>query len=1238
MNADSIVTDTTSLAGTCPLDLTAPPVSGGPVEIPEGRSYEIRNYDGMKPFLMTIAGSGDHWMYLSSTGGLTCGRRSPDQALFPYYTDDKIHDAVHTTGPVTVLRVADVGVDGGAEGSAVPERSLAGSDGSDGSDDARPEVRHLWKPFSDEYRGIYRITRTLYKRLTGDLVVFEERNETLGLAFRYSWRFSGRYGFVREATVRNLTERRRRIEVLDGLRNILPAGVDRPTQERASTLVDAYKLAEVVPDTDLAVYSMSSLITDRAEPSEGLRASVAWHTGLEGATVLVSEEQIAAFTAGTPVAREESIRGRRGAYLVCATVELAPAGTEAGTEVERKAGPGAGTAAQPGAASTAPDASSTEPGAASAEPGAASTEPDAASTWTIVADTDRDTVAVADLEWMLRQTPVRDERRRMILDDIAAGEDALQRRVARTDGLQYTADTMTRARHYSNALFNIMRGGIPVDGYTIGRDDLLSFIESRNGGVADAHRDRIAGFDATLSYTTLLEEARRSGDPHLERLVLEYLPLTFSRRHGDPSRPWNKFSIEIENPDGSPRLAWQGNWRDIFQNWEALALSYPGYLPGMVAVFLNASTADGYNPYRISREGIDWEVFDPEDPWSNIGYWGDHQIVYLYRLLELLNRHQPGMLEEWLARPVFASAEVPYRIKRFDEIVANPYESITFDDARAARIDERVATVGADGKLLHREDRPDLVSLTEKLLVTILTKLSNYVPDGGIWMNTQRPEWNDANNALAGWGVSVVTMAYLYRMIDFLLELIPADHTRTAVLRREVVTFLDAVGAAITVSRTGETPVDATVRWEVLSALGRAGSAYRETVYDRYGEDGAVTVSCSRVREVLAAARNELTASLATNRRDDGLYHSYNVLHLEGERATIRRLPEMLEGQVAVLASGILTETETTRLLESLASGPLYRGDADSFTLYPNRRLPSFLEKNRVDERFLSRSPWLLREAERRDGRILRRDRAGTVRFNAAFRNARDLTDTLDGIVRSGGDHAPTTEDREYLLEVYESVFHHRGFTGRSGTFFKYEGLGSIYWHMVSKLNIAILEAIRSGHTALAGWFHRVKEGIGSHKSPVEYGAFPFDPYSHTPEFIGAQQPGMTGQVKEDLIARFGELGVEVVDGSIRFRPRILKKAEFAGQDGVFRYLDLSDTWRGLPVPAGSVAFTCCQVPVVYRRNDLKGEQSVIVTRRDGRTETIPGDTLDPVRARALFERTGEIARIDVGIDETVLI
>ena len=169
-----------------------------------------------------------------------------------------------------------------------------------------------------------------------------------------------------------------------------------------------------------------------------------------------------------------------------------------------------------------------------------------------------------------------------------------------------------------------------------------------------------------------MREARAQGDPDLERLASEYLPLTFSRRHGDPSRPWNLFAIEIKDEHGRKVLSYQGNWRDIFQNWEALALSFPGYVESMVFRFLNGSTADGYNPYRVTRDGFEWEVPEPENPWSNIGYWGDHQIIYLLKLLELSASCHPGALEGLLTRDLFVSVNVPYRIKPYAELLADP--------------------------------------------------------------------------------------------------------------------------------------------------------------------------------------------------------------------------------------------------------------------------------------------------------------------------------------------------------------------------------------------------------------------------------------------------------------------------------------------------------------------------------------------------------------------------------------
>ncbi len=99
---------------------------------------------------------------------------------------------------------------------------------------------------------------------------------------------------------------------------------------------------------------------------------------------------------------------------------------------------------------------------------------------------------------------------------------------------------------------------------------------------------------------------------------------------------------------------------------------------------------------------------------------------------------------------------------------------------------------------------------------------------------------------------------------------------------------------------------------------------------------------------------------------------------------------------------------------------------------------------------------------------------------------------------------------------------------------------------------------------ALVSLYYRVREGIGFNKTPAEYGAFPTDPYSHTPKHIGAQQPGMTGQVKEEILTRFAELGVRVHDGAVRFDPCLLRACEFIDEPQPFRFLDVDGDWQEL--------------------------------------------------------------------------
>src|SRR5690606_36186164 len=99
--------------------------------------------------------------------------------------------------------------------------------------------------------------------------------------------------------------------------------------------------------------------------------------------------------------------------------------------------------------------------------------------------------------------------------------------------------------------------------------------------------------------------------------------------------------------------------------------------------------------------------------------------------------------------------------------------------------------------------------------------------------------------------------------------------------------------------------------------------------------------------------------------------------------------------------------------------------------------------------------PVLSAMLQRGDHRILQPDPAGGFRFHPGLRNEYELAAALDRIVAESG---PLNGDRDAIRALYEATFHHRAFTGRSGTMFAYEGLGCIYWHMVSKLMLAAQE------------------------------------------------------------------------------------------------------------------------------------------------------------------------------------
>ncbi|MGB5666128.1 MAG: hypothetical protein WBM53_04710, partial [Maribacter sp.] len=121
-------------------------VEGKLVNIDNESYYKISNSDVMRPFFMSIVSDSNHWLFISSNGGITAGRKDCDNALFPYYTDDKITESSEITGSKTILHVHS------------NDKTL------------------LWEPFSDKYEGVYNVNRNLYKNDHGNKIIFEEVN------------------------------------------------------------------------------------------------------------------------------------------------------------------------------------------------------------------------------------------------------------------------------------------------------------------------------------------------------------------------------------------------------------------------------------------------------------------------------------------------------------------------------------------------------------------------------------------------------------------------------------------------------------------------------------------------------------------------------------------------------------------------------------------------------------------------------------------------------------------------------------------------------------------------------------------------------------------------------------------------------------------------------------------------------------------------------------------------------
>jgi hypothetical protein len=119
----------------------------------------------------------------------------------------------------------------------------------------------------------------------------------------------------------------------------------------------------------------------------------------------------------------------------------------------------------------------------------------------------------------------------------------------------------------------------------------------------------------------------------------------------------------------------------------------------------------------------------------------------------------------------------------------------------------------------------------------------------------------------------------------------------------------------------------------------------------------------------------------------------------------------------------------------------------------------------------------------------------------------------------------------------------------------------------------------------------------------------------------------MTGQVKEELLTRLGEMGTFIERGALGFDPVLLRACEFITQETMFDFIDVNGQNQTIDLPPGSLAYTLCQVPIVYILSD---DDRVEIAYANGHRQQLVGNRLDAEASRHVFCRDGHIERITV--------
>lgn len=380
----------------------------------------------------------------------------------------------------------------------------------------------------------------------------------------------------------------------------------------------------------------------------------------------------------------------------------------------------------------------------------------------------------------------------------------------------------------------------------------------------------------------------------------------FSRKHGDPERDYNFFSIAAEYYSQG-----NGNFRDVSQNRRNDVFFNKDVGDFNVKTFFSLVQADGYNPLEVRpslfdvKEGKEEEVkkyveesidgdasaiekivegkftpgqisntiaklqlnlkVDDGDFIANIlndcnqnieagfgeGYWSDHW-DYNMDLVDNYLSVYPDKLNEFLFEDKSYKFydSVAYVVPRDEKYVIN-HKGDVRQYGMEVEDEEKLAREGfnkwATNWLKTKSGETYNTTLAVKMVILALSKFAQLDVDGiGVEMEGGKPGWNDAMNGLPGlFGSGTPETFELKRLIKFMVENISGDGE--IIMPAEIAEYMDAVKA--TLDKYNDGKLSDFEYWDKVASI---REDYRAKVKLAFSGD-EVNVTKAHINEVFAS-------------------------------------------------------------------------------------------------------------------------------------------------------------------------------------------------------------------------------------------------------------------------------------------------------------------------------------------------------------------------------------------------